>query len=694
MTALRWPALSLLAAALVAALPVTARAQATAEDEPVTKLETVRVTGNWLGSGLQNSAKTFPGARTVMTREALERTGASAIGDVLRQIPGVQATENSGNAGTPMSINIGIRGLTGRYSPRSTILLDGIPLAVAPYGQPQLSFAPISLNNIETIDVVRGGGAVRYGPQNVGGIVNFRTKAVPTGDTLTGDASIRYDAFGSGQSGTQTSAFLGSQLGRGFGFAVLHSAQRDGAWRRDSGSSLSDTALKLRYDISPAQSLEAKLSYFDVKSQTPGGLTVAQFNADPYQNTRPTDFWSGRRKGFDVDYVNTFTPDTELEVRAFHNESFRQSALINAARTQLASQPRYYFVSGFEPRVTHRFATGPAVHDVTAGYRFIRERGHDDRYNTNLATGANSPLLSNANATDAQSFYVDDRIAIGQWRITPGVRYENIDTQRSDLGNGDVYVSKNRKWLPSLSAAYLLTRDWTLFANYGTSFGPVQNTQMNSQTAANPLIPELAKTKEIGARFRNRQWRAEATVFNLQFDNQIQQVPGTNPPIFRNIGATKHHGVETAVQYAFADDSALRGLSLYANYAYTKALQDSGAFQGLDVPFYSRHTDTLGAHYGIRGFAFDLSSTHQSRQFSDIENTAAENAAADTGIVPGFRTVNAQVSWKQPALRGVDVTVGVNNLTDRLYYTRNVDANAGRLVGAPRTWYIQTRYSF
>src|SRR5207253_11218907 len=54
-----------------------------------------------------------------------------------------------------ISLNIGVRGLTGRYTPRSTVLLDGVPLAVAPYGQPQLSFAPISLNNIESIDVVR-----------------------------------------------------------------------------------------------------------------------------------------------------------------------------------------------------------------------------------------------------------------------------------------------------------------------------------------------------------------------------------------------------------------------------------------------------------------------------------------------------------------------------------------------------------
>jgi len=42
----------------------------------------------------------------------------------------------------------------------------------------------------------------------------------------------------------------------------------------------------------------------------------------------------------------------------------------------------------------------------------------------------------------------------------------------------------------------------------------------------------------------------------------------------------------------------------------------------------------------------------------------------------------------------VDVDIGVNNLTDERYYTRNVDSNAGRMVGAPRTVYVQGRVAF
>ena len=49
-------------------------------------------------------------------------------------------------------------------------------------------------------------------------------------------------------------------------------------------------------------------------------------------------------------YLNTLSANTEVEVRAYYNESMRASALINAARTQLARQPRNYTVLGIEPR--------------------------------------------------------------------------------------------------------------------------------------------------------------------------------------------------------------------------------------------------------------------------------------------------------------------------------------------------------
>jgi Fe(3+) dicitrate transport protein len=675
---------ALAAAVALLTAPLALHAQQT-DDAP---METIQVSGSWLGSGLQNSVKNFAGARTVVNKEEIDETGAANIGDVLRRIPGVQSTDNSGTAGSAISLNIGIRGLTGRYSPRSTVLLDGIPLAVAPYGQPQLSFAPVSLNNIESIDVVRGGGAVRYGPQNVGGIINFRSRSIPEGEGISGDASVRYNHFSEGDGNRQYSAFVGGTASNGFGVALMYSGMEGSEWRQGSDERVNDVAIKFRYPLDNHSEVYGKVSYYDVLSRTPGGLTVAQYKADPFQNTRPTDFWSGDRHGVDVGYLNTISTTQEFEIKAYYNESFRQSALINAAKTQITWQPRNYEVLGIEPRYTQRFNASGMVHDVTVGYRYLRERGDDNSYLQTVATGANGAIGTFVNSTDAHAAYIDDRIALGQWRITPGVRYEQISSTRNDVAAKATFETDNTKALPSLNVAYLLNPALTVFVNYTTSFGPVQNTQLNSQTPNNPLKPELAKTAELGARWKSGAVSAEATLFKLKFDNQIVQVPGITPATFQNIGATNHDGIETAADYTFDDASALAGLNVYANYTYTKALQESGATAGLDVPFYSRTTDTIGARYRVGAWTGNLSTTHQTKQYSDTANTVAESANGAAGQIPGFRLWNANVSWKQ---RAYEVAAGVNNIADKRYYTRNVDGNAGRMVGAPRTAYVQLR---
>ncbi|MBB5390817.1 MULTISPECIES: TonB-dependent siderophore receptor [unclassified Herbaspirillum] len=660
-----------------------------------TDLETIHVSGDWLGSGLENSIKTYPGARTSINKDTIESSGAINVGDILRQIPGVQASDNSGSAGSAIALNIGVRGLTGRYSPRSTILLDGIPLASAPYGQPQQSFSPVNLNNIASVDVIRGGGAVRYGPQNVGGIINFNTRAIPATAGASGDASVRYNSYGQGGSSTQYSAFVGGTAENGLGMALLYSGMEGSGWRADTNQRLNDVALKLRYELSPTSEIYGKVSYYDVLSRIAGGLTAAQYNADPFQNTRKRDYWAGTRKGFDLGYLNTISEDKEFEIRTYFNQSNRQSVLINSRGTSLSHQPRNYETFAIEPRFTQRFTFGKTTNDVTAGYRYLRERGDDNRFSENAASDALGSVTTFNNATDAHSFYIDDKIAIGKWRITPGVRYEHIRSTRYRASNNARFEVNNNKPLPSINVAYLATGNLTLFANYNTSFGVVQNSQLNNMSAGNPLSPELAKTVEAGTRWKSDQLSLEATLFNIRFDNQINSstlADGTT--IFRNIGKTEHRGIELAADYAFDRAGPLGGWSVFASYAYTRAQQISGANEGKDVPFYSRMTDTVGTRYQHGPLSFNLSTTHQSRQFADPGNTVAESADGGIGEIPGFRLWNAQVAWKVPNAKGFDIFAGVNNLTDRRYFTRTDDGNSGRLVGAPRTLYVQGRYSF
>ena len=213
----------------------TTRSACNRSADAALELDTSKVVGDWLGDAAQINVFEHPGARDVIRREEFERQGATQARDVLNRIPGVNAPENNGTGSHDMALNFGIRGLNPRLAARSTVLMDGIPVPFAPYGQPQLSFAPISMGNMDAVDVVRGGGAVRYGPQNVGGIVNFVTRAIPDEPTVKGGFQTETSPSSS-HDGFKTSANLlaGGTNANGLGGALLYSGTRGGDWREHS----------------------------------------------------------------------------------------------------------------------------------------------------------------------------------------------------------------------------------------------------------------------------------------------------------------------------------------------------------------------------------------------------------------------------------------------------------------------------
>ena len=133
--------------------------QAVAEDGAT--LGAITVVGDWLGDADEKNVLEHPGARDVVRREQAQQEGLSSVREVLNRMPGVNAPENNGTGSHDMAMNFGIRGLNPRLGTRSTLLMDGIPVPAAPYGQPQLSFGAVSQGNLDAVDVVRGGGAVR-----------------------------------------------------------------------------------------------------------------------------------------------------------------------------------------------------------------------------------------------------------------------------------------------------------------------------------------------------------------------------------------------------------------------------------------------------------------------------------------------------------------------------------------------------
>lgn len=656
------------------------------------------VVGDWLAEARQDNVFEHPGARDVIRREAFERSGASSAREVLNRIPGVNAPENNGTGSHDLALNFGIRGLNPRLASRSTVLMDGIPVPFAPYGQPQLSLAPLSLGNMDAVDVVRGGGAVRYGPQNVGGIVNFVTRAIPEQATFKA-ATQNQISPSSSHDGFKNSANLlvGGTNDNGLGGALLYSGTRGGDWREHSDTQIDDLILKGKLQLDEANSLHAMAQYYEGEAQMPGGLSKADFDADPYQSTRLKDKFWGRRTLVNVGY-DYKQDDRQFSVNSFFTKTLRSGYLDQGSFVSLS--PREYWVRGIETRFSQGLALGDSWHELGVGYRYINEAGHELRFrepvNGELPTTASRNDRDTRGSTEAHAIYLDDRIDIGRWTITPGVRYEMIDSEQSNTLNGQRYQGSYNTALPALNVMYHLTDSWNLYANTEGSFGSVQYSQMPNRVSSGEVKPEKARTWEVGTRYDNGDLQAEIGAFLINFDNQYESNQTNDSVIAR--GETRHQGIETSVRYALDGLSpALAGFDVHASYAFVDAtIREDGPNKGNQVPFSSRHKGTLGVGYTEGPWQLNLDSSFQSSQYADNANTGDESADGSTGRIPGYLLVSTRAAYDfGPQLSNLKVAVGVKNLFNREYYTRSFDDNnKGKYVGEPRTLYLQTSVAF
>ncbi|BBV76969.1 transporter [Raoultella planticola] len=672
----------------------------TLEPAPVDTESTLTVVGDWLGEARENDVFEHAGARDVIRRDDFAKTGASTMREVLNRIPGVNAPENTGTGSHDLAMNFGIRGLNPRLASRSTVLMDGIPVPFAPYGQPQLSLAPVSLGNMEAVDVVRGAGAVRYGPQNVGGVVNFVTRAIPQDFAIAGGVEGQLSPSASQNNPKEThNLMLGGSADNGLGAALLYSGTRGSDWREHSATRIDDVMLKGKYAPNATHTFNSLLQYYDGEADMPGGLSRADYAADRWQSTRLKDSFWGRRQLARLGYQ--FQPDAQrkFNIQGFYTQTLRSGYLEQGKRTTLS--PREYWVRGIEPRYSQSFMLGASAHEVGVGYRYVNESTHEMRYTTPTVSGklpdTNSPYdRDTRSGTEAHAWYIDDRIDIGNWTVTPGMRFEHIESyQDNNLKDTRQQVSYNAP-LPALNVLYHLTDSWNLYANTEGSFGTVQYSQIGKAVQSGHVEPEKARTWEVGSRYDNGALSAEMGLFLINFNNQYD-ANQTNDTVTAR-GKTRHSGLETRTRYDLGDlNSQLDNLSVYASYAYVNAIiREKGDTYGNQVPFSPRHKGTIGVDYKPGNWTFNLNSDFQSSQFADNANTVEESADGSTGRIPGYMLWGARVAYDfGPQMANLNLAFGVKNIFDHAYYTRSYDDNnKGIYAGQPRTLYLQGAMTF
>jgi len=657
------------------------------------ELSSIVVHSDWLGETSEESVKTYPGSREVLTYEELQQRGALNLEDALRTVNGVQVLDETGTGILP---NIGIRGLNPLRSERLQMLVDGYPVAIGPYTNVGVSLFPVTLPGIESIDIVRGGAAVHYGPNNVGGVLNMVSKPISRDleQTIRERITIA-DHTGNAYYDTyyRASGFVTDDLG-----LQLQVNLQDGEGFRDhSETDVQNIILDAQYFVNDQHEVDMQLQYYNVNAELPGSLTPAAYRDDRTESQRPYD-------GYDADMIRgtltwTYNPNDNVEFqwRNFAHKADRTFlfgqdltsggnwADPSATASHIADSPRIFHVYGTEPRITVKQGN----HTVMAGARFVKEQVSFDVNRLTLADSSYAQVRNWNFDTEAVALYLSDTIAFmdDKLTITPGIRYEDVSTDFKDKVSNFEDENSTDKFLPGLTIGLQATDSVFLFANAQRSLVPVQTAQV---TKEGEVGNELAWNYEIGARTQiTTDFNVSTTLFRVDYDDQLQH--NRTLDIYENLGETRQEGIELA-----ADWQATPHLTLGLGYTYLDTEQLNGENKGNELANAPEHHISAHAGYQVGPWQASLTALHVSESFSDAANTEDETADGAAGELPAYTLVNSRIS-RDFKVSGNDLqlALAVNNLLDEEYYFRGVDVSpVGRLPAPGRSFILEANLDF
>ncbi|NIA19356.1 MAG: TonB-dependent receptor [Xanthomonadaceae bacterium] len=173
-----------------------------------------------------------PGAIFVITQEDIRRSGVTSIPEALRLAPGVQVNRMDANKWA-----ITIRGFNDRFANKLLVLMDGRSLYSPLFAGVCWELQDYPLEDIDHIEIIRGGSGTLWGANAVNGVINIITKNASDtqGFLLTAGTGSEERGFGTLRYGSRSGRNLSYRVyGKAFNrdsFARHDGKQGDDDWR-------------------------------------------------------------------------------------------------------------------------------------------------------------------------------------------------------------------------------------------------------------------------------------------------------------------------------------------------------------------------------------------------------------------------------------------------------------------------------
>lgn len=652
-----------------------------------------------------------PGSVAVLDFRSIQKIAPIHGNELFRKIPGLNVVDEEG-AG--LRINIGVRGLDPDRSRNVLVLEDGIPVALNPYGEPELYFTP-PIDKMTAVEVLKGSGQILFGPQTTGGVVNLISANPPEKEASTLRLKLGTGGF------VSTYASYGNTIDK-VGFLVSYLNKRAdmmGATRFN----LHDIAAKLSIALSEKAKIGIKLGLYDeLSNSTYIGLTQTMYDkgGQDYLRMAPNDLLPVRRYHFSATHQYRLNKRLQLQTTAFaysttrdwrrQDFSFSASA---ANRTGIVwgdptvpggalymlktngHRNRQFGVAAIESQL--KWKTAKQLMQV--GIRLLAESANEQ-----FLIG-NKPDAVGGNLRDVEqrkgkaiSLYVHDKIAITKkLEINVGLRLENFDYSRNILRgrfmrNGvaavaDTNVLASNKLMaviPGWGFNYSLDEGVTVFGGIHRGFAPPRTKDaITSEGMALDLAQEDSWNSELGLRALLRDFfKAELTLFNMEFNNQIipvsQSSGNANATGLANGGKTRHFGVEAGASFDLAKQMKKNFSFIFsANATWIDSRFSANRFivvgankvnvKNNQLPY----APSLMLNHSIelssaKGAGIRLSGNFVGKQFADELNTISSSADGRNGLLAS-RYITDLSAFARLSKKQILFSLAVKNLTNERY---------------------------
>lgn len=677
---------------------------------PAAALEAVTIVGNRVSA--------MPGTVQVLDGDVLQASRVFTTSEALRKLPGVNVRDEEGFGLRP---NIGIRGLNPTRSTKILLLEDGIPLTYGVYGDNASYYHP-PVDRFERIEILKGPQVNLYGPQTIGGVINYITPA-PT-QALDGELMLA-----GGNRDYFTARGHLSRLGQRLDY---QRKQADGA--RDNTRLATDDFNYKGLIQTGDHTLIARANYYRENSQVSyTGLTDAEYATygqryNPFDNDRfdayrwggsLTDLWrmGEARLSTHVYFANfsrdwwrqsSTTTDTQCGT-AFRDARIAGAVVDPDACRSLQGRLRDYYNYGLEPRLQLPYAALGAQHQLQAGMRYHAELQRRLQINsTSPALRTGTLAENNRRNAEAFSAFVDDAMQWGRFSLTPGMRVEHVNYERDNRLNGSQGATSLSRGLWSLSSGWQATATTLLYAGAHRGFAPPRTEDiLNNNGVAVDVAPEASLNLEAGVRHRPmRGAQLEATAFRNDFSNQIAvgSIAGGNVPLAQ--GETRYQGLELSGHGEFGRlwrgphepfvELAWTWLPVAEQRSALRRVDNgapvAGSAPGRRLPYAPRHTltGTLGYRYASRLEA-RLEAVYVGTQTADFSGTTTPDGTGLVGKLPGATVWNLAANWHLPTAPTLSVFVTAKNLFAHRYIA---DRTRGILPGTPQLFQGGMEYRF